>query len=121
MKNEVQYLMSQSQLNRHAVIHQVIKGNLGLQEAATALGISKRQVLRLKKGVQQQGAAALIHKNTGRKPAHALDEGLSIILCKHSYSRTQAIEYIQPNDLQNRLKTGLISAPSFESGRSTFS
>ena len=48
-------------------------------------------------------------------------QGLSIILCKHSYSRTQAIEYIQPNVLQNRSKTGLISAPSFESGRSTFS
>jgi len=76
MKNEVQYLMSQSQLNRYAVLSQVIQGNLNVSEAASALGISKRQVLRLKKGVQQQGAAALIHKNTGRKPSHALDESL---------------------------------------------
>ena len=84
--------MSQSQLNRHAVIHQVIKGNLGLQEAATALGISKRQVLRLKKGVQQQGAAALIHKNTGRKPVHALGESLAakIVALKQSALYQQA-------------------------------
>lgn len=92
MKNEVQYLMSQSQLNRHAVIHQVIQGNLSSQEAATALGISRRQVLRLKKGVQQQGAAALIHKNTGRKPAHALDESLvaKIVALKRSAPYQQA-------------------------------
>lgn len=92
MKNEVQYLMSQSQLNRYAVIHQVIKGNLSLQEAASALGISRRQVLRLKKGVQQQGAAALIHKNTGRKPVHALDDSLAakIISLKQSVLYQQA-------------------------------
>lgn len=92
MKNEVQYLMSQSKLNRHAVIQQVIQGNLSLQEAATALGISRRQVLRLKKGVQQQGAAALIHKNTGRKPAHALNESLAakIVALKKSALYQQA-------------------------------
>ena len=92
MKNEVQYLMSQSQLNRYAVIHQVITGNLSLQEAASTLGISRRQVLRLKKGVQQQGAAALIHKNTGRKPAHALDESLAakIVALKQSALYQQA-------------------------------
>ena len=92
MKNEVQYLMSQSQLNRYAVIHQVMKGNLSLQEAASALGISRRQVLRLKKGVQRQGAAALIHKNTGRKPAHALDESLAakIVALKRSDLYQQA-------------------------------
>lgn len=92
MKNEVQYLMSQTQLNRYAVIHQMISGNLSLQEAASALGISRRQVLRLKKGVQQQGAAVLIHKNTGRKPVHALDESLAakIVALKQSTLYQQA-------------------------------
>ena len=86
MKNEVQYLMSQSQLNRYAVLSQVIHGNLSVSDAASTLGISKRQVLRLKKGVQQQGAPALIHKNTGRKPSHALEESLisQIVSLKHS-------------------------------------
>ena len=68
--------MNQSQLNRYAVLSQLIQGNLSVSEAASTLGISKRQVLRLKKGVQQQGAPALIHKNIGRKPSHALDEFL---------------------------------------------
>ena len=78
--------MSQGQLNRYAILSQVIKGTLSVAEAAFALGISKRQVLRLKKEVQQQGAAALIHKNTNRKPAHALAESLAcqIISLKQS-------------------------------------
>lgn len=47
--------------------------------------------------------------------------GLSTFLCKHSYSRTLATEYIQLNDLQNKSRTELISIPSFEFARSTFS
>ena len=47
--------------------------------------------------------------------------GLSTILCKHSYSRTLATEYIPPNDLQNKSRTELVSIPSFEFARSTFS
>lgn len=64
--------MSQKQLNRFTVISKVIDGLLTIAEAAVSLGISERQVIRLKKGVLTQGAEALIHKNTNRKPAHAL-------------------------------------------------
>ena len=68
--------MSQKQLNRHAVIARVIDGLLTNAEAAASLGISERQVIRLKKGVVAEGAAALIHKNTNRKPTHALSDHL---------------------------------------------
>lgn len=73
MNNEVQYLMSEKQLNRHSVILMLIQGHLTTAEAAEGLGISSRQVIRLKKGVIAQGAAAIIHKNKNRKPAHAFD------------------------------------------------
>jgi transposase len=77
MKNEVHYLMSQSQLNRFSVISKVIEGNMTVALAAEALGISIRQVLRIKKGVLNEGPSALIHKNTNRKPAHAIAPALS--------------------------------------------
>jgi len=76
MNNEVRYLMSQKQLNRFAVISKVIDGHLTIAEAAVSLGMSKRQVIRLKKGVIAEGPSSLIHKNTNRKPAHALDNTL---------------------------------------------
>jgi hypothetical protein len=92
MNNEVQYLMSQKQLNRFAVISKLIDGHLTIAEAAISLGISERQVIRLKKGVIVDGAAFLIHKNTNRKPAHTLENDLvsKIIALKQSEAYKEA-------------------------------
>lgn len=73
--------MSQKQLNRFVVISKVIAGHLTNAEPAINLGISERQFIRLKKGVIAEGAASLIHKNTNRKPAHALEKNE----CLHGY------------------------------------
>ena len=57
--------------------HVLRKYNEGLKsrkETAEALGLSERQITRLAKGVKEEGESALIHKNTGRKPSHALSE-----------------------------------------------
>ena len=74
MKNEVHYLMSQKQLNRYVVISKLLQGEITISQAALCLALSERQILRLKKGVQEQGPAFLIHKNTGKKPHHAVSE-----------------------------------------------
>lgn len=86
MNNEVRYLMSQKQLNRFAVISKLIDGHLTIAEAAVSLGLSERQIIRLKKGVATQGAEFLIHKNTNRKPVHAIDDAISakIVALKQS-------------------------------------
>jgi len=68
--------MSQKQLNRFKVISMVIEGNLKIADAAKSLGLSERQVKRLKKGVIEQGAGFLIHKNSGKIPSHAIDNKL---------------------------------------------
>lgn len=77
MNNEVHYLLSEKQLNRYAILKKLVDGDLTLAQAATGLALSKRQVIRLKKGFTQQGPDILIHKNTNRKPAHALDDNLA--------------------------------------------
>lgn len=74
MKNEVHYLMSQKQLNRYKIISSVIDGNLTIGDAAKSLGLSERQIKRLKKGVMNEGVAFLIHKNIGSKPKHAISD-----------------------------------------------
>jgi len=76
MKNEVRYLMSQEQLKRYTVITKTLEGSMTVKEAAEVLDLSARQVIRLKKGVKENGAVALIHKNQGRKPAHAFSDEL---------------------------------------------
>jgi len=44
-----------------------------LGEAAGLLGISERQVKRLRAEYRQEGAGALAHGNRGRRPANAAD------------------------------------------------
>jgi len=76
MEGKVHYLMSQEQLKRYTVIEKTLEGSMTIREAAKHLGLSVRQVIRLKKGVVESGVAALIHKNQGRKPAHAIPDGV---------------------------------------------
>ncbi len=73
--------MTQKEISRLRVINQTIDGVLTIREAAELLGLSERQVLRLKKGVDTEGPAFIIHKNRGRKPKHAItDETKDLII-----------------------------------------
>lgn len=74
---EVHYQMTQKQLNRNTVISNTINGLMTISEAAITLGLSERQVKRLKKGVQLYGSAFLIHKNKGRSPIHSISDQLA--------------------------------------------
>lgn len=46
------------------------------QQAAEILGVSLRHERRLMSAYRKEGAAALAHGNRGRRPAHALEQGL---------------------------------------------
>jgi transposase len=74
MEKEVTLIMTQKQINRYHVIMDSLEGKLSVAAAAEALGISERQMTRLRNGVKKEGAAHLIHKNKGRTPAHTVTE-----------------------------------------------
>ena len=57
---------------RAIVLTRVLAGEWTQEEAATALGLSDRQVRRLLRAYQTAGPAALMHGNRGRRPGHAL-------------------------------------------------
>lgn len=87
MNKEVHYLMSQKQLNRYVTISRLIDGQISTGEAVSSLGLCKRQILRLKKGVKEKGANFLVHQNKGRKPHHAIGDILAekIIALRRSH------------------------------------
>ena len=66
--------MTQQEMKKLRVIDSAIAGNITVRKAADLLDLSERQVFRLKKGVVEQGAAFIIHKNRGRKPSHAISD-----------------------------------------------
>ena len=70
MKQDV-ISLSQKQLNKLDIINKTNAGFLSVAEAASALGLSERQVQRLKKKVRELGPVAVIHKNSLRSPHNA--------------------------------------------------
>ncbi|WP_051091444.1 ISNCY family transposase [Caldibacillus debilis] len=64
--------MTRKELWRYNVMLKHIHGLMTVRETANELGLSTRQVFRLKKRILEEGETGIIHKNRGRKPAHAL-------------------------------------------------
>lgn len=87
--------LSQEQLKTFKVINSFIDKSITRQQAAELLSLSPRQITRLKKGVLQSGAESLIHKNTGRKPAHAVsDELKEKVLSIHSKPEFKEVNFL---------------------------
>lgn len=66
--------MSQEQLQRIKVIENAVEGRINVSEAAELLGLSTRQVTRLKGRYRKQNAEWVYHGNRGRKPANRIAE-----------------------------------------------
>lgn len=59
---------------RILVLNRLLCADLTMQEAATLLGRSTRQVRRILAAYRKEGAAALVHGNRGRRPAHTITQ-----------------------------------------------
>jgi transposase len=80
--------LTREELKRVAVIDRLIQKTTTTREAADLLGLSLRQVYRLKDRILKEGAEGIIHKNRGRKPKHALsDEERQTILAFYQSER----------------------------------
>lgn len=66
--------LSTKEARRVHVLERVLASRMTIREAASCLGLSERQVKRLKEGFKRDGAAFLAHKNRGRKPQHAFSD-----------------------------------------------
>lgn len=64
--------MSQRQWKRLDAVERIGRGALTTGEAAQVLGLSVRQVRRLRRAVEARGRAGVVHGNTGRAPQHRI-------------------------------------------------
>jgi transposase len=68
--------MSRQELGRLEVIQQVVKKQIKQRQAAERLHLSARQIKRLKRAYQREGAQGLVSKKRGRASNHQLDSAL---------------------------------------------
>jgi transposase len=66
--------LSKEELKKVFVVRKIIEGLMTNHEGAMALGISVRQIIRLKNNFKTEGEQGIAHKNRGRKPIHALHD-----------------------------------------------
>lgn len=56
------------QIQRYETCRAVLESRMTVRAAAPALGLSQRQLYRIKKRVEAQGPLGVIHGNAGRDP-----------------------------------------------------
>ena len=68
--------LTMEQVQRYETIRAAVEGRLTGEDTAKALGLSRRQVERLKAKVRTHGAAGIRHGNAGRRPWNKTPDGL---------------------------------------------
>jgi len=66
------FTMNDKEVNRMPIMEKLLKKEIKQKQAAQILGLSLRQIKRLKKRYKKQGAEGLIHKNRGRVSNHKI-------------------------------------------------
>ncbi len=69
--------MTSREQQRAQVLTRLLVGDVSTTEAALLLGLSERQVFRLRAGYERDGPAALVHGNRGRPSSRHLDPDLA--------------------------------------------
>jgi transposase len=72
--------LSQKEITRYQVIKDSLDRKLSNNKAATLLGLSKRQIIRLKNKVRRDNLLGIVHGNRGRTPKIAIDKGTKEII-----------------------------------------
>lgn len=75
MLGEDRVTMSGKELRRVHVIRQVLAHRLTQKEASTLLGVTDRQIRRLRRRVEQEGDQGLVHRGRGRPSNRRIPEG----------------------------------------------
>ena len=81
----VLHIMSDKELARLEVLRDLMSGRLTVSTAAELMGLERRQVQRLAKAYQDQGATALVSKKRGRPSNRQMPESV----------KAQALELIK--------------------------
>lgn len=88
------------QLKRLMVMNAYMDGTIDRKRASELLSLSERQISHLKKGLVTQGETFLIHKNSNRKPAHAIPSELKETILKiHTHSEFESVNFLHFNEI----------------------
>ena len=74
--------MSKQEFGRLDVLLRVQSGRLRVSDACVLIGLQRRQVFRLLRGLKQDGATSLLFKRRGRPSNHRLPAEVRTLRCR---------------------------------------
>lgn len=90
MERKDSVILSQKEQTRLRVITEVGASRWSVEEAARALGLSRRHVRRLRKRMAEEGAQAFMHGNRGRPSPHRLSDDVRAMVVQLGAGRYAA-------------------------------
>lgn len=124
--NQERVTLTREELKRLKVLERVSSGSMSFREGAEHLGVTERQLRRLRKKYNEKGAEGLIHGNRGQRPAHALSEEIKSQVVKlfeekyHDSNYSHCAELLDENDdikLSQRSVARILRGSGYESKR----
>lgn len=104
--------MSKKEARRVYVLEQLVSGKVTSEEAAIALGLSRRQVLRLKCRFRASGAGGLAHGSRGKPAAHAIEASVRQRIVLLTQSEYKGASYAHMSELLRDEQDISVSAKS---------
>lgn len=91
--------MSKQEARKITIIEELLAGRFTNKLAAELLGLSIRQVQRMKAEASKNGAMSILHKNRGRKPANALDTEVAEKICRIYQTELSGYNFCHATDV----------------------
>jgi len=108
MRSDV--FLSLKEATRSAVLDRVVKGEMTAAEGAARLGMSRRQIFRLKAKILTWGISSLFHGNRNRRPPNALSEETRSMVCAKAAGEYRGASLNHMSELLERIDGVRISA-----------
>jgi transposase len=102
--------LSEKESRRVYVMERLMEGVVTVKEASCVLGLSERQIKRLKAGVKERGIAALAHGNRGRKPKHATPKEVKEAIVGFAVGKYHGASYQHMSELMKEHDGIFVSA-----------
>jgi len=104
--------MTTKEMARLEVANKLIERRITVEDAAEVLGLSTRQILRIKKGVMFLGPEAVIHGNMKRKLKNAIDSKLKKLVAELKVTKYTGANFTHFTELLERLEGIVLSRPT---------
>jgi transposase len=111
-KREELYHMTDEEMVRLKVIERLLKEEISIKDAADVLGLSERQIKRIKKKVRLNGPIAIIHGNRKRKPINAVENTVKDLVVKLKYEKYLGTNFSHFAELLEEREGIVLSQPT---------